>query len=152
MDPTASKKDFMMRPLTPLVVKYSALAKKATGRGMRACTITLSRKERWLGATMNGPALGTFSSPMTVGRHVPEMRPRVVQRIPSNSSIVAHLAQCCGPDCFQFLDLADQGRGVVDHGHGSRFLQFAVGRKAPADTDAVNAVGEGSCHVLGPVP
>ena len=75
IEPTASKKDFMTFPLTPFVVKYSALAKKATGRGISAWTITLSRKERWLGATMKGPSLGTFSRPMTVGRQVPEIEP-----------------------------------------------------------------------------
>ena len=83
-------------PLTPPVVKYSALAKKATGRGIRACTITLSRKDRWLGATMNGPSLGTFSSPMTVGRQVAATRPRVVQRIASNIAIGVHLVSGLG--------------------------------------------------------
>src|SRR4051794_23986477 len=132
MEPTASKKDFITRPLMPLVVKYSALAKKATGRGMSAWTITLSRKERWLGATMKGPSLGTFSSPMTVGLQVPEIRVRVVQRTPSNSSIVAPLAQGCGTDVLQLLDLGAQAGGVVHHRHSSSGLQFAVGRKTPA--------------------
>src|SRR6478735_3610461 len=151
IEPTAVKKDFITRPLKPLVVKYSALAKNATGRGMSAWTITLSRKERWLGATMNGPLLGTFSSPMTVGRQLPEMRVRVVQRTPSNSSIVAHLAQGCGTDAFQLLHLVAQALGVVHHGHGSGRFQLAVGREAPADADAVESVGQRSGDVLGAV-
>src|SRR5919205_2632135 len=148
MEPTAVKKDFITRPLKPLVVKYSALAKNATGRGMSAWTITLSRKDRWLGATMNGPLLGTFSSPMTVGRQLPEMRVRVVQRTPSNSSIVAHLAHGCRPDVLQLLHLGLEAGGVVHDGNGSRFLQFAVGRKTPADADAVEPVGQCPGHVL----
>ena len=76
MEPTDSKKDFMTFPLTPPVVKYSALAKKATGRGIRAWTMTLSKKERWFGATMKGPSLGTFSRPTTVGRQEPATSPR----------------------------------------------------------------------------
>ena len=71
----------MSLPLTPRPVKYSALAKKATPRGMRAWMITESRNERWLEATMNGPSSGTFSRPVTVGRHRPEMRPRMLWRV-----------------------------------------------------------------------
>src|SRR6478735_7879472 len=104
MEPTASKKDFITRPLAPLVVKYSALAKNATGRGIKAWTITLSRKDRWFGATMNGPVVGTFSSPMTVGRQVELTSPRVVERIASNIAIGVHLVQGLqgtGPDGVQ---------------------------------------------------
>src|SRR5690349_17605134 len=151
MEPTAVKKDFITRPLKPLVVKYSALAKNATGRGISAWTMTLSRKERWLGATMKGPLLGTFSSPMTVGRQLPEMRVRVVQRTPSNSSIVAHLVHGCSADVLQLLDLGAQPHGVVHDGDGSRCLQLAVWRKSPTDADAVESVGQRSGHVLGTV-
>src|SRR4029453_5790827 len=126
MEPTASKKDFITAPLTPLVVKYSALAKNATGRGMSAWTITLSRKERWFGATMNGPSVGTFSSPMTVGRHVVEISPRVVQRIASKTAIVLYLAQGRRTDSVKFFNFGSQLKGGADHGHRTGFLQLAV--------------------------
>src|SRR6478672_2421924 len=153
MEPTASKKDFMTRPLTPPVVKYSAFAKNATGRGMRAWTITLSRKERWFGATMNGPSLGTFSRPITVGRHVEDMCRRVVQRMTSNISIGVHLLQGCGPRAFgESGDCHVKRRGGVHDLDGPGRLQFAVGRKAPAYADAVQSVRSRPGHVLSPVP
>src|SRR3954465_1742448 len=153
MEPTASKKDFMTLPLTPPVVKYSAFAKNATGRGMRACTITLSRKDRWFGATMNGPFLGTFSRPMTVGRHVVDISPRVLQRIASNIAIGVHLVPGCGPcSPVERVDRHVQRRGVKHDLGGARLAQFAVERKAPAYADAVQAVGGRSGHVLRPVP
>ena len=97
MEPTASKKDFMTLPLTPPVVKYSAFAKKATGRGMSAWTITLSRKERWLGATMNGPVLGHVFQADDGGPAGAGDRARAWSSgPPSNIAIGAHLAQGCG--------------------------------------------------------
>src|SRR6478735_5483168 len=131
MEPTASKKDFMALPLMPPVVKYSAFAKKATGRGMSAWTITLSRNERWFGATMNGPSLGTFSRPMTVGRHVVVTSPRVVQRIASNIAIGVHLVQGCGPRAFgEPVDRRVKRRGVVHDLDGTGRVQFAFGNGA----------------------
>src|SRR6476661_7544156 len=151
MEPTDSKKAFMTLPLTPPVVKYSALAKNATGRGIRACTITLSRNDRWLGATMNGPSLGTFSSPMTVGRQVPEISVRVVQRIASNNAIVLHLTQGCGPDGVHAVNRGGEVRGGMHNRDGTRFVELAVGGKSPADADAVKAIGHGAGYVLGSV-
>src|SRR6266702_2158362 len=131
MDPTAWKNAFMARPLKPFVVKYSALAKNPTGRGIRAWTITLSRKDRWFGATMKGPSLGTFSSPMTVGRQVLEISPRVVQRMTSKASIVLHLAQGRRTDGVKFFNLLQQLSRGVDDGDGTRFLKLAVECKPP---------------------
>src|SRR6478736_7561911 len=153
MEPTGSKKDFMALPLMPPVVKYSAFAKKATGRGIRAWTITLSRNERWFGATMNGPSLGTFSRPMTVGRHVVVTSPRVVQRIASNIAIGVHLVQGCGPRAFgESVDRRVKRRGGVHDLDGTGRVQFAVGRKPPAYADAVQSVRSGPGDVLRPVP
>src|SRR6478735_1592090 len=151
MEPTDSKKAFMTLPLTPPVVKYSALAKKATGRGISAWTITLSKKERWLGATIKGPSDGTFSSPTTVGRQVPPIRLRVVQRTASNISIVAHPAHGRCVDSLQLLNDRHQLIPRADDGHGSGFLQFAVRGESPDNADAVKPVGDGSGHVLGAV-
>src|SRR6185437_17052928 len=148
MDPTAWKNAFIARPLKPLVVKYSALAKKPTGRGIKAWTITLSRKDKWFGATMKGPSLGTFSSPMTVGRQVLEISPRVVQRMTSKASIVLHLAQGRRADSVKFFDLLQQLRRGVHDGDGACLLKFAVGRKSPTDPDAVKAVGHGTGNIL----
>src|SRR6478735_343112 len=153
MEPTASKKDFITRPLAPPVVKYSALAKNATGRGIRAWTITLSRKERWFGATMKGPSLGTFSRPITVGRQVEEMSPRVVQRIASNIANGVHLIQGFGPRAFgESGDRSVERQGSVHDLDGAGRVQFAVGRKTPAYADAVESVRSRPGHVLCPVP
>src|SRR6478735_3655846 len=152
MEPTDSKKAFMTLPLTPPVVKYSAFAKNATGRGISACTITLSKKDRWLGATMKGPSEGTFSSPTTVGRQVPEIRLRVVQRTASNISIIAHPAHCRGVDGLKPVDDRDQFLTGADDGDRPRRFKFAVRRESPDDPDTVQAVGDRPGNVLGPVP
>src|SRR6478609_7589036 len=151
MEPTDSKNAFMTLPLTPPVVKYSALAKNATGRGISAWTITLSKKERWLGATIKGPSDGTFSSPTTVGRQVPAIRLRVVQRTASNISIVDHPAHGRGVDRLQPLDDRYQFLARADDRHGSGFLQLPVGRESPDNSNAVQPVGDGTGHVLGAV-
>ena len=57
----------MIRPLMPGVVKYSALAKNATLRGINAWMMTESKNDKWFEATMNGPSLGMFSRPVMVG-------------------------------------------------------------------------------------
>ena len=79
----------MALPLRPLPVKYSALAKNETGLGVSACTMTESKKDRWLGATMKGPSTGTFARPSTVGLHSVAMVPRVNTRVMSYSAMVA---------------------------------------------------------------
>src|SRR6476661_5788801 len=136
MEPTDSKKAFMTLPLTPPVVKYSALAKNATGRGISAWTITLSKKDRWLGATMKGPSDGTFSSPTTVGRQVPPIRLRVVQRTASNISIVAHPAHGRGVDRLEPLNDRHQLIPRANDGDGSGFLQLPVRGKSPGNANA----------------
>ena len=144
----------MALPLMPPVVKYSALAKKATGRGMSAWTITLSRKERWLGATMNGPVLGHVfqaddrgtagggyepaGGPADCLKHCHRCAPRSglwspgVRRV--RSMVACRAAVLCT---------------ICD---GARRVQFAVGRKTPAYADAVQSVRSRSGHVLRPVP
>ncbi len=56
-------------PRSPVPVKYSALARKATWRGAVSGITTLSANERWLLARMTGPVGGTLSAPTTSGRH-----------------------------------------------------------------------------------
>ena len=63
--PTPEKNTRDSRPLSPAVVKYSALARKVT----RRLTITgmkkESQKDRWLLARIAPPCSGMFSSPST---------------------------------------------------------------------------------------
>lgn len=64
----AVKKLRLSQPLNPVPVKYSALARKTTGRGVTSGITTLSMKERWLLARITAPRFGTFSRPTTTGR------------------------------------------------------------------------------------
>ncbi len=66
--PTPLKKAAVIRPLTPGVVKYSALAMKVTLRSRTAGRKKESEKDRWLLARIAGPAAGTCSRPSTQGR------------------------------------------------------------------------------------
>src|SRR4029453_15104218 len=154
IDPTDSKNAFIARPLKPLVVKYSAFAKKATGRGMRAWTMTLSKKDRWFGATIKGPSLGTFSSPMTVGRQLPEMRVRVVQRTASKTAIVGYLAQGRPTDSIKFFNFCAQLCGGPDDGDGTRRFQLAVRGNPQLAAYAIEGVrrGPANARLRGPPP
>ena len=67
--PSISNHALTKRPLSPGSSKYSFLARKATGRGTTIGITMLSTKLRWLLARITGPAVGTRSSPVTVGRH-----------------------------------------------------------------------------------
>ena len=57
-------------PFTPVPVKYCALARKVTLRGVTIGITNESAKERWLLATMTGPSGGMLSRPSTVGRQI----------------------------------------------------------------------------------
>jgi hypothetical protein len=56
------------RPLIPVPVKYSDLARKMTGRGTISGMKIESENERWLEAIMAAPSDGMLSSPLTHGR------------------------------------------------------------------------------------
>src|SRR5690606_18417122 len=56
------------QPLSPLPVKYSALATNVTFRLTTSGMKIESEKERWLLARIAGPVSGTCSSPSTTGR------------------------------------------------------------------------------------
>ncbi len=66
--PEPEKKVFCNQPLTPLPVKYSALATKVTRRESVSGMNSQSAYERWLLARMAGPSSGTWSPPSTWGR------------------------------------------------------------------------------------
>src|SRR6188508_2182355 len=99
---------------------------------------------------MNGPSLGTFSSPMTVGRQVEVTSPRVVQRIASNIAIGVHLvygvgqrvsghcvrAHCGGPPRIPPGNGLVEGRAAVHDLHRTGRVQFAVRSETPAYADA----------------
>jgi hypothetical protein len=53
----------------PPSANSSALAGKVSRRGMTAGTMKVSTAEVWLHTTMAGPDSGTFSRPVTLGRH-----------------------------------------------------------------------------------
>ena len=65
------KVNFLTNPLMPGDVKYSLFAKKVTLRGTTSGINIESLKERWLEAMMTAPLLGTFRSPLTLGRKAP---------------------------------------------------------------------------------
>ena len=53
------------------LVKYSDLAVNVTGRLSMNGRKTESRMDRWLEARMAPPVCGTYSAPVTSGRHSP---------------------------------------------------------------------------------
>src|SRR6186997_2084399 len=67
--PAPEKNFFWNQPLTPGVVKYSALATKVTRRGSVSGMKSQSAYDRWLLARIAGPEAGTFSAPSTCGRN-----------------------------------------------------------------------------------
>lgn len=62
------KKAAVIRPFTPGVVKYSALAMKVTFRSSIVGRKKESENDRWLLARIAGPSAGMFSMPSTHGR------------------------------------------------------------------------------------
>src|SRR5256886_15856598 len=58
------------KPLSPLPVKYSALATKVTFRFTISGMKIESENDRWLLAMIAGPWFGTFSRPSTCGRKI----------------------------------------------------------------------------------
>ena len=66
--PLPAKKTRCRKPLTPVPVKYSALARKVTRRLRDSGMKIQSAAERWLLARMAAPVAGTFSAPSARGR------------------------------------------------------------------------------------
>ena len=66
--PTPVKNIRLSKPLSPLPVKYSGLARKVTCRGTISGMKIESENDRWLLAMIAAPSAGTWSAPSTRGR------------------------------------------------------------------------------------
>ena len=67
--PTPRKNSALARPLIPVPVKYSALARNVTRRLSMSGRKIESENERWLEARIAPPVEGTCSPPRTHGRN-----------------------------------------------------------------------------------
>ena len=67
MVPVPTKNIRMSQPLSPLPVKYSALATNVTFRRTINGVKIESENERWLLARMTGPVSGTLLEPLDLG-------------------------------------------------------------------------------------
>ena len=65
-----AKKARRTAPLTPVPVKYSDFARKATGRGAAIGMAKESMNDRWLLAMSTPPVGGTLCRPVMVGRQI----------------------------------------------------------------------------------
>jgi hypothetical protein len=67
--PALRKNSALARPLTPVPVKYSALARNVTRRLSMIGRKIESENDRWFEARIAPPVVGTFSPPRTHGRN-----------------------------------------------------------------------------------
>src|SRR3954449_12417527 len=96
--PTPAKNILEKNPLMPGVVKYSALARKVTLRGISTGMKNESQKERWLLARMAGRSSGMFSRPAIQGRQRRRRRgPRKMNLASQNPTVSPAPPEICGP-------------------------------------------------------